>query len=162
VVKLNLENGIIFKAASTDNDFAHGKKLFIEYANSLDFDLYFQGFSNELETLQSQYNSPTGSLIIAYTDDSAVGCIGLRQFSQDIAELKRMYVKPAFRGRKIGYTLLESILSVAKELGYKKIRLDSLSNMKEAILLYKSFGFIDIEPYRHNPLEGAIFMEKEL
>ena len=122
----------------------------------------FSGFSEELESLENQYSNPSGALIIAYSHEGAAACVGLRQLTDEIAELKRMYVRPALRGRKIGLTLMDTILSTAKHLGYKKIRLDTLSTMKEAIQLYKSFGFTNIEAYRHNPLEGALFMEKEL
>ena len=162
MTKLDLENRIIYKRASSVNDFVDAKKLFIEYAESLGIDLYFQGFSEELESLENQYSNPSGALIIAYSHEGAAACVGLRQLTDEIAELKRMYVRPALRGRKIGLTLMDTILSTAKHLGYKKIRLDTLSTMKEAIQLYKSFGFTNIEAYRHNPLEGALFMEKEL
>jgi ribosomal protein S18 acetylase RimI-like enzyme len=153
---------ISFKIASEDKDFNQGRQLFKEYANSLDIDLCFQGFEEELKTLNIQYNKPTGALLLAYKDNTAFGCVAIREFAKDISELKRMYVKPDFRGYKTGHRLLELILNTAGEMGYKKIRLDTLPDMTNAIKLYRSFGFTEIPSYRFNPIEGVVFMEKAL
>ncbi len=151
-----------YKAANNETEFERGKKLFREYVISLGVDLSFQDFDKELKTVSEQYNKPKGALLIAYIDKIQVGCAGIRSFDNDIAELKRMYVKDEYRGLKIGIGLLERTLTLAKELGYKKIRLDTLENMKTAQSLYKSFGFYQIAPYRFNPLIGTVYMEKEL
>lgn len=135
------------------------KSLFIEYSKELRFELDFQNFNNELEQLPGNYAEPEGVLLIAYYGNSVTGCVGLRQFEQDICEMKRLYVRQEFRGKGIGIKLSENVISEAKKIGYKKMRLDTISYMKEAIGIYKKIGFYEIEPYRHNPFSDAIFME---
>jgi ribosomal protein S18 acetylase RimI-like enzyme len=149
-----------FKTAALDIEFKVGKSLFQQYANSLSFNLCFQDFENELKQLDIQYNTPTGSLILAYHDDTAIGCVGIRHLENHVAELKRMFVLPDFRKLKIGQRLLEEALNAADRLGYKKIRLDTLEDMQAALKLYRQNGFYDIVPYRHNPMPGAIYMER--
>jgi ribosomal protein S18 acetylase RimI-like enzyme len=151
-----------FSIANSTNDFNIGKSLFQQYANSLSFNLCFQDFDNELKQLHVQYNRPTGALILAHQDDVAIGCVGVRYLENEIAELKRMFVLPHYRKLKIGHRLLGEALKVASELGYKKIRLDTLQDMAAAQDLYLQNGFYEIAPYRHNPIAGAIYMEKLL
>ena len=153
---------INYRIAGTNEDFETGKKLFAEYAHFLNVDLSFQNFSKELETINLQYNQPSGGLLLVFCDDLPVGCAGIRRLDNDIAELKRMYVKSEYRGLKIGLALLQQSIDLAKTLGYKKLRLDTLANMTKAQHLYKSFGFHEIDAYRYNPLEGTIYMEKNL
>jgi ribosomal protein S18 acetylase RimI-like enzyme len=153
---------IVFKIASTSAEFNHGQILFQEYAKSLRIDLCFQDFDSELKSIESQYNKPKGALIIAYSNNIAVGCVGIKEFDNDIAELKRMFVKTKYRGQKIGLKLLELAISFATELNYKIIRLDTLPTMIQAQNLYRSMGFYEIPPYRFNPIEGTVFMEKKL
>jgi putative acetyltransferase len=153
---------VVYKTAQTDTEFEHAKGLFEEYAGSLHFDLSFQNFSNELNSIQSQYNKPEGGIILAYANQLPVGCAGVRKLEENIAELKRMYVNPAYRGYKIGLKLLELSLGLAKDLHYKKIRLDTVDTMQQAIKLYRSLGFYSIPAYRYNPMPGTIYMEKEL
>jgi GNAT superfamily N-acetyltransferase len=148
--------------ASTPSHFADGRKLFEEYAASLNFNLCFQGFKEELNQLDQQYIAPTGALIIAYADNNAIAVVGIRKFDPERAELKRMYTQPEYRGQKIGGKLLETALIVAAELGYTKILLDTLPSMTNAINLYRTFGFEMASPYRHNPFPDAIFLEKSL
>lgn len=155
-------NNITYRLAQTDAEFELGKKLFEEYAGSLQVDLSFQDFDNELKVIDRQYNQPGGALLLVFAGDAAVGCAGIRKIDGHTAELKRMYVRDEYRGYKIGVTLLEQSLQIAQSLGYKKIRLDTLQDMKKAQELYRSFGFYEIPSYRFNPLEGAIYMEKEL
>lgn len=107
-------------------------------------------------------NLPTGALLLAYKDDLPAGCAGIRRIDDETAELKRMYVQDRCRRQGIGVRLLEWSLQKAKELGYEKIRLDTLQSMTAAQALYRSFGFYEIEPYRFNPLEGTIYMERKL
>ena len=153
---------ILFKTASTAEEFIHGRHLFIQYANSLDIDLSFQDFQNELERIDIQYNKPKGSLLLAYKDNMPIGCAGIRKLNEDIAELKRMFVDPGHRKFQVGRRLLELAIDVARELNYNFIRLDTLPAMSKAQDLYCSFGFYEIPPYRFNPVEGTVFMEKKL
>ncbi|MBS1555917.1 MAG: GNAT family N-acetyltransferase [Bacteroidetes bacterium] len=148
--------------ATLPHDFHLAKSLFQQYANSLSFNLCFQDFENELKQLHVQYNKPTGALILAFQGETAIGCVGVRQFDNGVAELKRMFVLPDYRKSKIGQRLLEEALKAADELGYQKIRLDTLQDMVAARSLYRQNGFYEITPYRHNPIAGAIYMEKVL
>lgn len=152
----------VFITASSQLDFEITKSLFQQYANSLSFNLCFQDFENELKQLHVQYNKPTGALILAYQNDEAIGCVGVRQLDSEVAELKRMFVLPEYRKLKNGHRLLEEALKAARELGYHKIRLDTLQDMVTAQSLYRQNGFYEIAPYRHNPIAGAIYMEKIL
>ncbi len=148
--------------ATSAADFAIGKQLFLEYAQSLDFDLCFQNFEQELADIQVQYGVPNGCLLLVKNEQEAVGCAGVRRWQGDIAELKRMYLKPQTRGLGLGRKLLEAALENARSLGYRSIRLDTLPSMAAAIALYREFGFADISPYRDNPFEGTIYLEKQL
>jgi putative acetyltransferase len=153
---------ISYRIANTTEDFETGRKLFEEYANSLNIDLSFQDFSKELNSISQQYNGPSGGLLLAFCDDFPAGCVGIRLLDKNIAELKRMYVKNEHRGLKIGVELLQQSIDLAKTLGYQKLRLDTLANMIKAQQLYRSFGFYEIDAYRFNPLQGTIYMEKDL
>lgn len=136
--------------------------LFSEYASSLNISLAFQNFSEELKIIQNMYGSPNGCLLIVYDDNKAVACAAYRKIGEDIAELKRMYIMPSFRGLKIGQTLLEMLCKLAFDNGYTKMRLDTLDTMLPAIGLYKKNGFYEISAYYHNPNEGVVYMEKQL
>lgn len=157
-----MEQRVTYLIAKTDPEFETGKALFQEYAQSLKVDLYFQNFSGELETISQQYNLPAGGLYLAFYDDIPAGCAGVRKLDDETAELKRMFVKDEFRGHKIGVKLLQLAIDLAKQLGYSKLRLDTLEDMVKAQQLYKSFGFYEIPAYRFNPLGGTIYMEKKL
>ena len=157
-----MENINIVKA-DTSKTFEQGKILFEEYAGTLGFDLGYQNFKKELDTIDKQYNEPEGSLLLCLIDgEIAVGCAGVRKFSEGIAELKRLYVRPGYRNLKIGKRLLESAVAVAKELNYEFIRLDTVPGQTKAQELYQYLGFYEIEPYRYSPIEGTIFFEKKL
>ena len=153
---------ISFLIADSEKKFTDGRRLFQEYAASLDIDLGFQNFADELATLEQQYTKPTGSLLLAYKNDIAIGCIAVRKIEDNTAELKRLYVQPAFRQFKIGAKLLESAIDIAKQLQYEYIRLDTIPGQQKAYTLYISMGFYKINPYRFNPVEGTIYMEKKL
>lgn len=135
------------------------RELFEEYERSLGFDLCFQDFSRELAQLPGAYAPPGGWLLLATSDGIPVGCGGIRRIGDGICELKRMYVRPTFRGQKLGRRLALLLIDKARETGYKKMRLDTIATMVEAIGLYQSLGFRDIEPYYDNPVPGARFME---
>jgi ribosomal protein S18 acetylase RimI-like enzyme len=148
--------------AQTEEQIKVVRELFVEYAESLNFDLCFQNFEKEVTTLPGEYSSPAGRILLASVDEKTAGCIALRKISGDVCEMKRLYVRPKFRGRGIGRNLATTIIDDARAIGYKQMRLDTLSSMKEAIALYQSLGFTTIEPYRHNPLEGALSMQLTL
>jgi putative acetyltransferase len=157
-----MEDCVRYRFAETGQDYELARTLFLEYAISLSVDLSFQDFEGELTLIDRQYNSPGGALLLVYIDDDAVGCAGVRWLSEDIAELKRMYVKPGFRGRQIGLGLLSRSIEAARKIGYRKMRLDTLIGMTRAQELYRQAGFREIPSYRFNPLEGTVYMEKEL
>ena len=138
------------------------KELFIEYAKSLGFSLCFQDFDKELAGLPGEYAPPDGRLILALDDTDAIGCIALRKLDEGICEMKRLYVKPSGRGKGLGKLLVQTVIDEAVKIGYKKMRLDTVPKMKEAIDLYLKIGFKEIKPYRENPIEGALYMEMEL
>jgi len=151
---------ISLKIAHSGKEFEDGKDLFQQYAYSLNIDLSFQDFIDELKTIDKQYNIPRGALILAYHEKIAIGCAGIREIDNETAELKRMFVRTEYRKFKIGKKLLELSIDKAKKLNYKKIRLDTLPNMIQAQNLYRSFGFYEIPSYRFNPVAGTIYMEK--
>ncbi|HEX3010846.1 MAG TPA: GNAT family N-acetyltransferase [Syntrophomonadaceae bacterium] len=138
------------------------KTLFKEYKQMLGVNLDFQNYEQELDQLPGKYALPNGRLYIACNDDKAIGCIALRKINGAACEMKRLYVRPEFRGHKIGQMLAEQILADAAKLKYKYILLDTLTKLKSAVILYKKLGFYEIEPYYQNPLENVIYMRLEL
>jgi putative acetyltransferase len=146
----------------TEDEYAAAANLFKQYAHWLNIDLSFQHFNEELEQLKKMYGYPNGGIILCMTASAYVGCIAIRKIDEDIAELKRMYVKPAFQKLGIGQSLLQHALLLAKKYNYKKIRLDTLSNMTPAIHLYTRNGFYEIPAYYYNPEETAVYFEKVL
>lgn len=148
--------------AHTDDQILKAKRLFQEYAESLGFDLGFQGFDKEMDSFPAQYSPPAGALFLARSETHPIGCVGVRFLEEGICEMKRLYVRPAFRGSNAGRELSEAAIQTGKTLGYERMRLDTISSMAIANRLYKQLGFIEIEPYRHNPLEGAIYLELNL
>ncbi len=140
------------------NDMTVVRELFGEYARSLGIDLSFQDFDREMATLPGDYDP----ILVAWWDEEAAGCVALHRMTGDISEMKRLYVRPQFRGKNIGRTLAEQIIEEAKLRGFHSMRLDTLPGMREAIPLYESLGFVDIPPYRFNPIAGTRFLELQL
>ncbi|NIM20626.1 MAG: GNAT family N-acetyltransferase [Candidatus Latescibacteria bacterium] len=148
--------------AKSKKDFDQIRMLFLEYADSLGFDLCFQNFKQELQNFPGEYAPPNGRLLLAIEDEEVAGCVGLRKFDEGICEMKRLYVRPSLRGKGIGRALAIAIINRAREIGYSRMRLDTIPVMKEAIQLYLSLGFKEIPPYRENPIEGAMYLELDL
>ena len=145
-----------------DQNIEVARQLFREYAASLGFDLEFQGFSEELATLPGSYAPPRGRLLLAWEGEEAAGCVALRPIEPGICEMKRLYVKPVYRGAGLGRRLAEQIVREARDAGYGRIRLDTLPAMAGARVLYEALGFRPIPPYRANPIDGAVFLELAL
>ncbi|CAB1246044.1 GNAT family N-acetyltransferase [Clostridium sp. MT-14] len=153
---------IKFKMAEDKLDLEEVKKLFLDYAGSLNIDLDFQGFQTEVNTLPGKYSSPDGIIILASVDGKSAGCVALRKILGDICEMKRFYVRDNYRGMGIGRKLIDIAIEKAKDMNYKYIRLDTLVTMKSAQHLYLSSGFYDIPAYTYNPFKDARFMELKL
>ena len=148
--------------ATTPREWDEAQRLVREYAASLNVDLSFQNFDHELQHFTTDYAPATGAFILAEDADQYVACIGLRQFSEGIGEIKRLYVVPAARGLGLGRLLVERIIVVAREAGYSSLLLDTLPFMKEAQSLYVALGFKPTAPYRYNPVAGSAFLRLDL
>ena len=152
----------IIQARSAAN-IEQARELFREYSAWVETDLCFQNFEKELAALPGSYAEPDGRLLLAFHEAQLAGCVGLRKIGEGICEMKRLFVRDAFRGKGIGRGLIEAIIREATEIGYQRMRLDTLPpQMNDAIALYRSFGFKEIEPYYENPVPGAKFMELNL
>lgn len=147
---------------STDDEYASAVKLFEEYANWLNIDLRFQNFSEELQQVKSMYGHPKGCIILCREDSEFIACVAVRPKENNIAEIKRMYVKPEHQRKGIGMRLLEMSLGFAKQTGYEKVRLDTLNTMTPAMNLYLKNGFYTIPAYYYNPEPTAVYFEKVL
>jgi len=150
-------------AATTPDDLAAVRRLFLAYAQSLDFSLCFQGFDEELAGLPGKYAPEhRGALLLAKVNGAAVGVVGLRDLGDGVAEMKRLYIDPAGRGHNFGRALTDAVLAEARRFGYRAIRLDTFPSMVAANRIYDSLGFRDIPPYYDNPLPGARYRELQL
>ena len=139
------------------------RELFLEYARSLDFDLCFQNFDEELRELPGEYAPPEGRLILCRVQEAAAGCIALKSLGHGICEMKRLFVRPQFRGKGLAITLGRRIVEEARQFGYKVMRLDTIAGkMEPAIALYRSLGFQEIPPYYDNPIPNAVYFELDL
>ncbi|MGZ8844533.1 MAG: GNAT family N-acetyltransferase [Pyrinomonadaceae bacterium] len=139
------------------------RELFREYAAWLDVDLCFQSFEKELAELPGDYAEPNGRLFLLFDGTQLAGCVALRKIDDGICEMKRLFLRAGFRGKGLGRLLVDSVIQAARQIGYERMRLDTLPlQMSDAIGLYRSMGFKEIEPYYQNPVPGAKFMEIEL
>ncbi|MBV9926626.1 MAG: GNAT family N-acetyltransferase [Acidobacteria bacterium] len=153
---------MILTRAETDEQVEQARALFKEYADATGVDLCFQNFGRELATLPGDYAPPSGRLFVACEGGEPAGCVALRRVDGAVCEMKRLYLRPAFRGTGLGRTLAERVIEEARALGYERMRLDTLPSMRSAITLYRSLGFREIEAYRFNPIAGTLYMELEL
>jgi putative acetyltransferase len=138
------------------------RRLFGEYANSLEVDLAFQGFAEELAGLPGDYARPAGGLLLGFDGDEPAGCVAFRPLEPGVCEMKRLYVRPPARGAGWGRRLVERVVGEATAAGYERMRLDTLPSMRAALGLYTGLGFREIPAYRHNPVAGTRFLEREL
>jgi len=155
---------VSIQLASTPEQLAHVRELFLEYAKWLGFSLCFQGFDQELATLPGRYAPPSGRLFVATVDGQVAGCIGLREMEPGVCEMKRLYVRPQFRGHQLGRVLIHRLLDEARAIGYGRMQLDTIpGQMDRAIALYREFGFTEITPREDlHPVPGTIWMAKDL
>ena len=147
------------RPATFPDDLKTVRALLREYEAEMEIDLCFQGFEQELAALPGDYAPPRGRLLLAEVEGAVAGCVALRPLDVETCEMKRLYSRPAFRGRRVGRALAEAIIAEARRIGYARMRLDTLPVMTEAQALYGRLGFVDIAPYRENPVAGARYME---
>jgi ribosomal protein S18 acetylase RimI-like enzyme len=152
-----------FAQAGSLAQIAQARELFLEYAQSLGFSLCFQNFDKELAGLPGDYAPPEGRLLLAECDGQLAGCVALHKLEHGICEMKRLYLRPQFRGKGLGKTLADRIIAEARHIGYRRMRLDTVEPvMKDAVAMYRKLGFQHIAPYRANPIAGAMYMELQL
>ena len=149
--------------ASSAAQIAQARELFLEYAKSLGFSLCFQNFDQELAGLPGDYAPPEGRLLLAEYEGQLAGCVALHKLEPGICEMKRLYLRPQFRGKGLGRKLAEHLIGEARQMGYRRMRLDTVEPvMKDAVGMYRRLGFKEIAPYRKNPMAGTLYMEVDL
>jgi len=154
---------VTIRIAESPADIAQARDLFKEYGASLGFPLCFQNFEEELATLPGKYALPAGRLLLAFVDGAPAGCGALRPLNRDACEMKRLYVRPGYKGQGIGRQLAERLIAEAKLIGYARMRLDTIpAQMMEANRLYLALGFHEIPPYYNSPQPGTRYMELPL
>ena len=148
-----------FIIAETQEDYREARDLLREYEAESEVDLCFQGFEEEVETLERAYGPPGGRFLLLRAGDDTAGCVALQDLGGGICEMKRLFLRPEFRGRGLGRKCAEEVVQIAREMGYTALRLHTLPTMRAAIALYRSMGFAEIAPYDETPVEGVLFME---
>jgi len=152
-----------FFQAESPQQVAQARELFLEYAQSLGFSLCFQNFDQELAGLPGDYAPPLGRLLLVEYEGELAGCVALHPLQPEVCEMKRLYLRPQFRGKGLGRALAERILAEARQVGYHFMRLDTVEPvMKDAVAMYRKLGFREIAPYCENPVTGAMYMELKL
>ncbi len=155
--------GLSILQAATPAQVAQARELFLEYAKSLGFSLCFQNFDQELAGLPGDYAPPSGRLLLAELQGELAGCVALHRFEPDTCEMKRLYLRPKFRGKGLGRRLAETIIAEARKIGYRRMRLDTVGPvMEDAVAMYRKLGFREIAPYRANPMAGTLYLELTL
>ena len=156
-------SGLVLVQAECPAHVAQARELFQEYAQSLGVNLCFQNFEQELAELPGQYAPPDGRLLLAEYNGQLAGCVALHKWEEGVCEMKRLYLRPSFRGKGLGRAIAEKIIVEARSIGYQRMRLDTIEPlMKDAVEMYCRLGFREIEPYRPNPIAGAMYMELQL
>ena len=154
---------LTFAQAESPARIAQARELFLEYAQSLGFSLCFQNFDKELAELPGDYAPPEGRLLLAEYENQLAGCVALHKLEPGICEMKRLYLRPQFRGKGRGRALAHRMIADARRIGYDRMRLDTVEPvMKDAVAMYRKLGFKEIAPYRANPIAGAMYMELNL
>jgi carbonic anhydrase len=149
--------------AESPRQIALARELFLEYGKSLGFNLCFQSFDEELAGLPGDYAPPDGRLLLAEYDGVLAGCVALHMLEPHVCEMKRLYLRPQFRGKGVGLALAKTIIWEARGIGYRRMRLDTVEPvMQAAVAMYRRLGFTEIAAYRPNPIAGAMYMELEL
>ena len=152
--------GLSIFQAESPTQIPQARELFLEYAQSLGFSLCFQNFDQELAGLPGDYAPPEGRLLLAECEGQLGACVALHKLEPRICEMKRLYLRPRFRGKGLGRALAERIIAEARQIGYQHMRLDTVEPvMKDAVAMYRKLGFTEIAPYRPNPIAGAMYME---
>jgi ribosomal protein S18 acetylase RimI-like enzyme len=152
--------GFSFHQPESLAEIAQARELFVEYAQSLAFSLCFQNFDKELVNLPGDYAPPNGRLLLAECEGQLAGCVALHKLEDGICEMKRLYLRPQFRGKGLGGALADRIIAEARQMGYQRMRLDTVEPvMKDAVAMYRRLGFQEIVPYCRNPIAGALYME---
>jgi putative acetyltransferase len=155
--------GLSFVQAESPGQITQARELFLEYAQSLGFSLCFQNFDQELAGLPGDYAPREGRLLLAEYEGNVAGCVALHRLEDAICEMKRLYLRPQFRGKGIGRALADRIIAEAREIGYHRMRLDTVEPvMKDAVEMYRKLGFCEIAPYRANPIAGVLYLELQL
>ena len=155
--------GLSFTQVESPAHISQARELFLEYAQSLGFSLCFQNFDKELADLPGDYAPPEGRLLLAEYDGQLAGCVALHKLEPDTCEMKRLYLRRQFHGKGLGRALADRIIAEAREIGYKRMRLDTVEPvMKDAVDMYRKLGFKEIAPYRENPMPGTLYMEIQL
>jgi putative acetyltransferase len=151
---------LALRQAESPIQIAQARELYLEYADSLGFSLCFQSFDQELASLPGDYAPPLGRLLLAEYRGQLAGCVALHKLDPEVCEMKRLYLRPQLRGRGVGRALAEAVIAEARVIGYRKMRLDTVEPvMPNAVALYRRLGFREIDPYRANPIAGALYME---
>lgn len=152
-----------FVQAESGTQIGQARELFVEYAQSLGFSLCFQNFDKELAELPGDYAPPSGRLLLAEYERHVAGCVALHKIEDGVCEMKRLYLRPQFRGKRLGLALADRIIAEARQIGYRHMRLDTVESvMKDAVAMYRKLGFCEISPYRSNPIPSALYMELRL
>ena len=155
--------GLALVQVESSAQVAQARELFLEYEQSLGVKLCFQNFDQELAGLPGHYAPPDGRLLLAEYEGQLAGCAALHSWEPGVCEMKRLYLRPSFRGRGLGRVIAETIIAEARNIGYRQMRLDTIEPiMKDAVEMYRKLGFREIAPYRPNPIAGAMYMELQL